>query len=90
MPTEEEVTGEINKRKVATGLSAEEWDKQMKDAGWNEKTYREYTKQRLAIDKLTDKITSRIDAPKDSEIEAFITATRKHSSRNAASSLPRS
>jgi peptidyl-prolyl cis-trans isomerase SurA len=71
MPTDEEVKGEINKQKVDSHLSAEEFDKQMKDAGWNEPSYREYTKQRLSVAKLIDKITSRIDAPKDSEIEAF-------------------
>jgi parvulin-like peptidyl-prolyl isomerase len=70
-PTDEEVNGEINKQKIDSHLSAEEFDKQMKEAGWNDKAFREYTKQRLSISKLIDKITSRIDAPKDSEIEAF-------------------
>jgi parvulin-like peptidyl-prolyl isomerase len=77
VPTDEEVNGEINKQKVSSGVSVEEFDKQMKDAGWNEKTFREYTKQRLAIAKLVDKITSRIDAPKDSEIEAFYNGNKE-------------
>ena len=76
VPTDEEVNGEINKQKVSSGVSVEEFDKQMKEAGWNEKTYREYTKQRLSIAKLVDKITSRVDAPKDSEIEAFYTGNK--------------
>lgn len=77
VPTDEEVTGEINKQKVENKMSAEEFDKQMKEAGWNEKTFREYTKQRLSTAKLIDKITSRIDAPKDSEIEAFYNGNKE-------------
>ncbi len=71
LPTDEEVSGDINKQKLDMHVSSEEFDKQMKEAGWNDKSFREYTKQKLAIAKLNDKITSRIDAPKDSEIEAF-------------------
>lgn len=77
VPTEEEVNGEINRQKIDSHLSAEEFDRQMKEAGWSEKAYREYTKQRLSISKLIDKITSRIDAPKDSEIEAFYNGNKE-------------
>ena len=49
----------------------------MKAAGWNEKTYRENVRRNLAINKLVDKITSRIDAPKDSEIEAFYNGNKE-------------
>ena len=33
MPTDEEVTGEYNKRKTASGLSQEQWDAKMKEIG---------------------------------------------------------
>lgn len=71
VPTDEEVTGELNKRKIDSRLSAEEFDKQMKQAGLDEKSYREQIKKELAIQKLNDKITSRIEAPSDIEIEQF-------------------
>lgn len=71
IPTDEEVTVEINKRKVDSRLSAEEFDKQMKQAGMDEKSFRESVKEGLAIQKLVDKVTGRIETPKDSEIEAF-------------------
>lgn len=71
LPSDDEVSGEINKQKNENHMSAEEFDKQMKAAGWNEKSYRENVRRTLAINKLIDKITSRIDAPKDSEIDAF-------------------
>jgi len=71
VPTDEEVTAEINKQKQESRMSAEEFDKQMADAGFNEASLKENTKRGLAIRKLVEKITSRIDAPKDSEIDAF-------------------
>lgn len=68
VPTDEEVTAEINKLKQESRLSAEEFDKQMTTAGFNEAAFRENTKRGLAIKKLIDKITARIEAPKDKEI----------------------
>lgn len=71
VPTDEEVTIEINKRKVDSRMSAEEFDKQMKQANLDDKSFRESIKKGLAIQKLVDKVTGRIETPKDSEIEAF-------------------
>ena len=71
VPNDDEVTGELNKRKQDSRLSADEFDKQMKQAGLDEKALREQLKQELAIQKLVDKITSRIEPPKDTEIEQF-------------------
>lgn len=71
VPNEEEVTGEINKRKTQSGLSVEEFDKQMTQAGLNEKSFRESIRKGLAIQKLVDKITARIETPKDKEITDF-------------------
>lgn len=71
VPSDEDVNAEINKRKVESRMSAEEFDRQMKQAGLDEKSFRENIKKGLAIQKLVDKITGRIETPKDSEIEAF-------------------
>lgn len=71
VPSEEDITGEINKRKVESRLSVEEFDKQMKQAGLDEKSFRESAKRALAIQKLVDKVTSRIETPKDQEIADF-------------------
>jgi peptidyl-prolyl cis-trans isomerase SurA len=71
VPSEEEITGEVNKRKTQSGLSVEEFDKQMTQAGLNEKSFRETIKKGLAIQKLVDKITARIETPKDKEITDF-------------------
>ncbi len=74
VPTEEEITAEVNKQKQESRVSAEEFDKQMKDAGFSEAALRDTTKRGLAIKKLVDKITARIEAPKDKEITDLYTA----------------
>lgn len=71
VPTEDEVTAEVNKRKTTSGLSAEEFDKQMKAAGETEQTWRHNVKKELALKKLEEKVAGRVESPKDSEIEAF-------------------
>lgn len=71
VPTEEDITGEVNKKKVESRLSVEEFDKQMAAAGLNEKSFRESIKKGLAIQKLIDKVTARIETPKDKEIVDF-------------------
>lgn len=74
VPTEEEITAEINKQKQESRVSAEEFAKQMELAGFSEAALREQTKRGLAIKKLVDKITARIEAPKDKEITDLYTA----------------
>lgn len=71
VPTDDEVTAEVNKQKTASGKSADQISKEMTDAGLTEAALRDQVKKSLAIQKLVDKITGRIEAPKDSEIEAF-------------------
>ena len=73
VPTEEEITAEVNKQKVESRLSSEEFNRRMEQAGLNEKSYRDGIKKGIAIQKLVDKVTGRIESPKDSEIEAFFT-----------------
>jgi len=71
VPTDEEVSSEFNKRMQQSQLSKDEFDRQMKNAGFDDKSLREQLKRELAIQKLVDKITSRIEAPNDAEIEQF-------------------
>ncbi len=71
VPSEEDITAEINKRKVDSRMSAEEFDKQMKEAGLDEKSFRETVRKGLGIQKLIDKITGRIETPSEREIEEF-------------------
>ncbi len=71
VPTDEEVTGEFNKRKTASGLSQEQFDAKMKEIGETEASARLTIKKGLAIQKLNDKITGKIEPPKENEIAQF-------------------
>ena len=73
VPSEDQITAEFNKQRTASGLSQEAFDKQMKDAGVTDASLRDTIKRGLAIQALTDKITGKIEPPKDSEIESFYT-----------------
>ncbi len=77
VPSDEDVTGEINKRKTASGLSAEKFDEQLKQAGMTEASLRDTVKKGLAVQKLVDKITNKIEPPKDSEIDAFYNGNKQ-------------
>ncbi len=71
LPTDEEVTAEYNKRRTATGLSSEQFDAKMKEVGETDATARLAIKKGLAIQKLNDRITGKIEPPKDNEIAQF-------------------
>lgn len=77
LPTDEEVAAEYNKRRTASGLSQEQWDAKMKEVGETEVSAKLAIKKGLAIQKLTDKITGKIDAPKDNEIEQFFNGNKE-------------
>jgi len=77
VPTDEEVTAEFNKQKTGSGMSQEEFDRKMKEAGETDASLRETIKRALAIQKLTDNITGKIEPPKDSEIDAFYTGNKE-------------
>src|SRR5688572_20597089 len=71
VPKDEDVAAEVNKQKVDSRLSAEEFEKQMTQAGLTDASFREQIKRDMAIKALIDKVTGRIETPKDNEIEAF-------------------
>lgn len=77
VPTDEEVTAEYNRTRQQSGVSQEQWDKLMKDSGQTEASARDTIKKSLAIKKLVDKITGKIEPPKDSEIEAFYNGNKE-------------
>ena len=77
LPTEEEVTAEMNRRKTGSGLSAEEFQKQMDKAGESDASWRLNVKKELALQKLQEKITNRVEPPKDKEIEDFYNGNKE-------------
>lgn len=77
IPTDEEVSAAFNKQKTESGLSAEAFDKKMKEIGETEDSARDKIKRGLAIQKLVDKIAGKVEPPKDSEIEAFYNGNKE-------------
>ncbi|MGI8639769.1 MAG: SurA N-terminal domain-containing protein [Pyrinomonadaceae bacterium] len=71
IPSDEDVTVEFNKQKTASGKSADQIAKEMEASGLTDAAAREGIKKQIAIQKLIDKVTGKIEPPKDSEIEAF-------------------
>jgi hypothetical protein len=77
IPTDEEVNAAYNKQKTDTGMSAEQFDKKMAEINETEASAKESIKRGLAITKLIEKVTSKVDAPKDSEIEGFYNGNKE-------------
>ncbi|MBA4124166.1 MAG: SurA N-terminal domain-containing protein [Acidobacteria bacterium] len=77
VPKDEEVTVEFNKKKTESGLSAEAFDKKMKEIGETDASAREKIKRGLAVQRLIEKITGKIEPPKDSEIDAFYNGNKE-------------
>lgn len=71
VPTDEEVTAEYNRTLQQSGMSKEQIEKLMQETGQTEASARETLKKSMAIKKLVDKITGKIEQPKDKEIEDF-------------------
>ncbi|MBS1795915.1 MAG: SurA N-terminal domain-containing protein [Acidobacteria bacterium] len=76
VPTDDEVTAEYNKTRTQSNMSQEQWDKLMKDSGQTEASARESIKKSLAIKKLIDSVTGKVEPPKDSEVEAFFNSNK--------------
>lgn len=77
IPSDDEVTAEMNKRKTASALSVEEFEKQMKEAGETEQSWRENVKKEIALQRLQEKIAGKVDSPKDVEIEQFYNGNKE-------------
>lgn len=77
VPTDEEVNNELNRRKTESGMSQEQWEKQLTESGTTEEALKESLKKEMAINKLIEKVTGKIEPPKDSEIEAFYNGNKE-------------
>ncbi len=77
VPTDDEINAEFNRIRTDSKLSKEEFEKRMAQAGEDEASMKEGLKKTLAIQKLSDKISSRVEPPKDSEVEAFFNSNKE-------------
>lgn len=78
VPTDDEVNSELNKLKTGSGVSQEEFQKRLQQTGATEENLKDGLKKQLAIQKLIDKVTGKIEPPKDSEIEAFYNSNKEN------------
>ena len=77
VPTDDDVNAEFNKRKTESRLSAEQFQAEMEKIGETEASARLAIKRGLAIQKLNEKVTGKIEPPKDSEIELFFSSNKE-------------
>ncbi len=77
IPTDEEVTTELNKLKTSSGKTQEQFEKDLKAANETEASLREKIKKQLAVKKLEDKITGKIEPLRDKEIEDFYAGNKE-------------
>ncbi|HEX9929668.1 MAG TPA: SurA N-terminal domain-containing protein [Pyrinomonadaceae bacterium] len=69
--SDEEITQALNEHKQQSGVTVDEYNKRMQEAGENEASWREKIKKQLMIKKLAEKLAASVEPPKDSEVEAF-------------------
>lgn len=75
LPTEDEITNIINKRKQDQGLTDEEFTRRLKLQNVTNEALREEAKKDLAVQKLQDKYAGKITIS-DREVEDFYTANK--------------
>ncbi|MBX3276603.1 MAG: SurA N-terminal domain-containing protein [Acidobacteria bacterium] len=76
IPSEDDVTQEIQRLKQEGGLTEEAFQKQLKEANQNEAQFRDSVRKNLAIQKLRDKLTAQLKV-QDREVEDFFRANPK-------------
>ncbi len=77
VPSNEEVLTEYNKLKTSSGKSADQFLKDLQAANETEESLREKVKKQLAVKKLEERITGKIEPPRDSEIDAFYNGNKE-------------
>ena len=76
LSTEDEITNAINKQKQDSGMTDEEFARQLKDQNMSMEALREETKKALSIQKLQDKYAGKITIT-DREVEDYYNANKQ-------------
>jgi peptidyl-prolyl cis-trans isomerase SurA len=77
VPNDDEVKTEFNRLKTSSGKSEEQWKKDLEAVNETEESLREKVKKQLAVKKLEERITGKVEPPKDSEIDAFYNGNKE-------------
>ena len=70
LPTEEQITSAINEQKQSSGVTQDEFDRQLKEQGMTNEALREEARKDLAIKALQDKYAGKITIS-DREVEEY-------------------
>src|SRR5204862_1131025 len=70
MPTEDEITNSINKQMQDSGMSQDEFDRQLKEQNLSREALREEAKKDLSIQRLQDKYAGKITVS-DRDVEDY-------------------
>lgn len=76
LPSEEEITNALNKQKQDSGMTDEEFARQLKEQNMTVEALREESKKDIAITKLQDKYAGKITIS-DREVEDYYTANKQ-------------
>ena len=76
LPTEEQITAAINQQKQQSGVTQEEFDRQLKEQNMTNEALREEAKKDLAINSLQDKYAGKITIS-DREVEEYYNANKQ-------------
>lgn len=71
LPTEDEITQFINTQMQQSQMTQDDFQKRLKETGQTMESLREESRKTLAIAKLQDKVTGKVSAPSDKEVEDF-------------------
>jgi parvulin-like peptidyl-prolyl isomerase len=86
LPSEDEITSAINEQKAQTGMTDEEFGRQLKDQNLTMEALREEAKKDLAIKKLQDKYAGKITIS-DREVEDYYNSNKQQFVNNRGVAL---
>ncbi|HMG74366.1 MAG TPA: SurA N-terminal domain-containing protein [Pyrinomonadaceae bacterium] len=86
LPSEDEITSSINEQKAQTGMTDEEFGRQLKDQNLTMEALREEAKKDLAIKKLQDKYAGKITIS-DREVEDYFNSNKQQFVNNRGVAL---
>lgn len=76
VPSEEEITQEVNRQKQQANMTEEEFQKWLKDQGQTSESVREEARKKIAVQRLQDKVTGKITIS-DKEVEDYYAANKQ-------------
>src|SRR6266404_947912 len=71
VPDDSKVNQEVQKRKQDAQVTEEQYQNQIKQAGFTEEEIRDQIRRQLAINELTERQKTRVNAPTDGDIEKY-------------------